>query len=818
MRTYCLTNAAAMLIFRSVLIQTLIAALCCTVASAMNFGPVADSVRKSDTTRIHTVPAMVVTTTKAVERQMPVVFNDITRKDLERTQIITDIPKMLSDLPSTTFYSENGNAIGYTSLSMRGFDQRRIAVLINGIPQNDPEDHNVYWINFPDLGANLDNIQVQRGAGLINYGAAAIGGSVNMTTSNFVNNQFVRLTTGIGWQQGLPVAQNTVDPFDRSVQPALAKYSMEFSSGYMNGFALYGRISKIQSQGYRDHSYSDLTSWFFSAASFSDNLSTQINIFGGPIQDGLAYTGLPREWAMDKDLRRSNLNDFGYDSTGRTLAYTSTRRAQEIENFSQPHFEVLNDWVLNDSLTFKSSLFYYTGEGFFDYDAAWAPGSMFGLADSVVISNALVRANVDNRQVGWIPRMVWTNALGVLTAGLELRLHRSESWGKIRYAEGLPPGFDPDYKFYNYQGERHIFSAFARQLWHATDEISVTAELQAVTHRYGLTNESKNGVFTQYATTSGEVVGNGGDLFNVHYTFLNPRAGVNFNIDDNQSALLSLAYTSREPRRNNLYAASDAWYSGGTPLFRVDTVGGVVRYDFSDPIIKPETMLDFEMQYSWRSAALTVSATVYFMDFRNELVKNGQRDIFGVPVEGNAPHTRHVGIELQAAYALIDNINNNLTLWGNLSISRNRIVDWKFATTGGDSTDINLVDKPIAGFPDLVGNVGVRATLGGFKADLVGKYIGEFFTNSFGDVASADTAYQRRVLSSVGYLDNRVDAAFVVNAVVAYEFKDLGMFSALRLKAMVNNVTNNLYIQGGNGKEFFPAAERNVLIVAEVEL
>lgn len=819
MRTYCLTNAAAML-------ATLLSAVLCLTPT--------DSVRSIDTTRIHTVPAMVVTTTRAVERQAPVVFSNITRKDLERMQIITDIPKLLSDLPSTTFYSENGNGIGYTNLTIRGFDQRRIAVLINGIPQNDPEDHNVYWINFPDLGSNLDNIQVQRGAGLINYGAAAIGGSVNMTTSNFVNDQFVRMTTGVGWQEGLSASQNTVNPFDRSVSPALAKFSIEFSSGYVDGYAVYGRISKIQSQGYRDHSYSDLTSWFFSVAKFDDNLSTQINVFGGPIEDALAYTGLPKAWALDKGLRRSNLNGFGYDSTGRTLAYTSTRRAQEVENFSQPHFELLNDWIASDSLTFKSSLFYYTGNGFFDYDASWATGSMFGLADSIAIGNALVRANVDNRQVGWIPRMVWQNALGALTAGLEFRFHRSEHWGKVRYAEGLPPGFDPDYKFYGYQGERDIFSAFARQVWNVTTDIAVTAELQAVTHRYGLTKEQKNGNFTQYTTTSGEVVGNGGDLFNVHYTFLNPRAGVNCNIDDNQNALLSVAYTSREPRRNNLYAASDAWYSGGTPLFVVDTTGGTTRYDFSAPIIKPETMLDIEAQYAWRSTDFEASFTAYFMDFRNELVKNGQRDIFGVPIEGNAPHTVHAGIEVQAAYDVFRSDANdrqaqngvannsesrNLTLWGNFSYSQNRIREWQFASPTSDVAAIDLAGKQIAGFPDITANVGVRATLGGLKLDLTGKYIGAFFTNSFGDVATADAVYQQQVISAVGYLDNRVDAAgFVLNAVIGYEFRDLGMFNALRLKAMVNNVTNNLYIQGGNGQEYFPAAERNVFIVAEVEL
>ena len=73
------------------------------------------------------------------------------KKKFKIDYTVQDIPNYLSQLPSTTFYSENGNGIGYNYLSIRGFDQRRISVSINGIPQNDPEDHNVYWLDFPDL-------------------------------------------------------------------------------------------------------------------------------------------------------------------------------------------------------------------------------------------------------------------------------------------------------------------------------------------------------------------------------------------------------------------------------------------------------------------------------------------------------------------------------------------------------------------------------------------------------------------------------------------------------------------------------------------
>ena len=127
---------------------------------------------------------VVITATQARERQTPITFSNLNRQELTEHYSVQDVPVLLSELPSITFYSENGNGIGYNYINLRGFDQRRLSVMVNGIPQNDPEDHNVYWIDFPDLMASTENIQVQRGAGSSFYGPPAIGGSVNLVSAN----------------------------------------------------------------------------------------------------------------------------------------------------------------------------------------------------------------------------------------------------------------------------------------------------------------------------------------------------------------------------------------------------------------------------------------------------------------------------------------------------------------------------------------------------------------------------------------------------------------------------------------------------------
>ncbi|MFM8916286.1 MAG: TonB-dependent receptor, partial [Bacteroidota bacterium] len=54
---------------------------------------------------------------------------------------------------------------------------------IDGIPINDPESHQLYWVNMPDLASSVENIQVQRGAGTSSSGASSFGGGIHITTN-----------------------------------------------------------------------------------------------------------------------------------------------------------------------------------------------------------------------------------------------------------------------------------------------------------------------------------------------------------------------------------------------------------------------------------------------------------------------------------------------------------------------------------------------------------------------------------------------------------------------------------------------------------
>ncbi len=771
---------------------------------------------KKDSLNVYRLEGITVSTNRAEERKSPVAFSEISQKEISRIYTGNDLPQMLSELPSIISYSENGNSIGYSNLTMRGFDQRRISVMINGIPQNDPEDHNFYWINVSDIASTTDNIQVQRGAGFSSYGSAAIGGSINLTTTNILREKGIKLSYGAGFQD---FGANDEMDFNSS------RISLSAGSGLIdNKYAVFGKFSRINSNGYRDQSFAYLNSWYFAASRIDKNFTTQINFYGGSQDDGLAYTGVPKSFISDKQNRLKNYNYWSYDSTGQNVSWTTDRRKQEVEYFSQPSIELLNDWKICGQLTFKSALFFKKGEGYFDYDGTgWTDAESFrlneknGYLNSPDPTNAIIRAFVSNNYGGWIPRLIWNHEDGVLIAGAEIRLHNSEHWGKINFAENLPENYNPDFKFYSYFGGREIFSAFARESYNLNDDITLSAEFQIVHHNYRIYDE-KDGLFnTKYLDMNGNEIIANGDLFNINYVFFNPRFGINYNQTDKINHYFSVAYTSREPRMNNLYRASDAFY-GKTPLFEGKIINDSISYyDFTKPLVKPEKMIDIEIGTTYKDETNFINVNAYLMFYKDELVKSGKLDIFGAPVDGNAPSTSHIGIELQGSNYILKNEISNLKFSYNATYSINKINEFDYVT--GNGQKISLKDNDIAGFPEVIANLRIAYQIENFYISALYKYVGEFYTDNFSSLIQTNQELINDLNDSGEYYFDNINPAYsVINLDLSYTFVNIMNLNHFKIQGQIYNLTNSLFSAGAIGKEFFPAAERNFYIGFELGL
>ncbi len=718
----------------------------------------------------------------------PLTFAKLEKAEIQKSHIAEDIPEILSYLPSTTFYSEGGMGLGYNYLSIRGFGQRRISVSINGIPQNEPEDHNIYWLDMPDIASSTELIQVQRGAGSGVIGYPAIGGSINLITSNFSEKPAMKLSTAFG-------DYNT------------KKFSASMASGLVNKkYSFFFRLSKTQSSGYRDKNWIDFNYYHLSAVRYDDKLTTQFNVYGGLVADGLTYNGLPK-WAIDdKDVRKENLS-YWSDEDG-AFTYKTVRRPEEIENFSQPHFELMNEYQVNDNVKINSALFLVIGDGFFDYDGSWANYSYFRLTpengfningdpDNLYMSNVLIRAKVENTQWGWIPRASIKHKNGNMIIGAEFRTHSSVHWGSINYAEQLPAGVPKEFRYYYYEGGKDIFNVFAHEEYQLDKNVNVLAELQLAYHNYKIKNE-------KYLDNEFEK-----DDF-----FVNPRVGFNYQASNEFSSYFSFARVTREPRLKTYYDAAES--SGGSvPQFAVDNNGS---FDFSKPLVEPEKMNSFEFGAVYNTKSTSLNLNLYYMSFFDEIVNQGQLDRFGQPITGNVDQTIHMGVEASATVKL----NDYISIIANGTYSNNYVKEGtsfvSYYNTGNDSyevAEIDLADNSISGFPDLIFNGIVDFTYKGLNARIMAKYVGEFYTDNYGDKLDE---YINKYQGIADYNDNVVDSYFLVNFVGSYQIKDIMGFSSLRIFGKVNNLTDALYASYGIGKEFFPGAERNFIVGLEAGL
>lgn len=688
----------------------------------------------------------------AKEGVTPASFGKITRKEIENDYTIQDIPEYLSYLPSTTFYSENGNGIGYNYISIRGFGQRRISISVNGIPQNDPEDHNVYWLDMPDLLESTDLVQVQRGAGAGMVGYPSIGGSINIITSPFSDKPNFEVASSIG-------SYNT------------RKYSVKFSSGLIdNKYSVYAKLSKTLSDGYRDNSWIDFNSYHVSAARYDENVTSILNFYGGPISDGLAYYGIPKEYIKDKELRKTNFLS-----------------SDELENFSQPHYELLNEMRLSNDITLNSALFLVIGEGFFDYDGSWSVyyDDYFrlkanGYTEDDLPTSAFIRAQVENKQWGWLPKLTWEHGEGILTAGAEYRNHRSTHWGAIKFAENIPAGVPQDYKYYYYEGGKDIANFFVNENYTVTDKLNLLGEVQLSYHKYKLFNE-------RYLGTE----------FSIDGLYLNPRFGINYKFTDEISSYLSYARVTREPRLKNYYDAAES-SGGSTPQFEQSDDG---IYDFDNPLVKPEVMNDIELGARYKNNLFSLNANLFYMLFSDEIISKGQLDRFGQPITGNVDKTIHTGIEIDGNV----NIAKNIQLIFNASYSKNYVSE---GVTYFGSTPIDLSNNSIAGFPELTMNAILRGNYQGFSGQLSAKYVGDYYSDNYDDNLSL---LQAQYPDIAGYTDNKVDSYFVMNIMGSYEIEMSKLFNKVKIFVQVNNIFNNLYAAYATGGDFFPAAEINFL-------
>ncbi|MFN7986726.1 MAG: TonB-dependent receptor plug domain-containing protein [Thermoanaerobaculia bacterium] len=289
----------------------------------------------------------------------PITKTDVPREELEKKNYGQEMPAILSELPAMTYSSDTGLANGYTYVSMRGVPPTRINFTLDGAPLNEPEDSTLYFVDFADLAASTESLQVQRGVGTSAAGVASFVGSVNFASLDLKESAegTARLSLGSFGAEGV---------------------SASYQTGRLgtSGLKAYVRGTWQSTDGFRDNSAIDQESVYAGLSHESEKGYFKLFGFVGREKSQSAYYAV-EPWILDEDIRYNPLTPDEKDSFGqqfveaqytRFLSETSSLAAQLYVNDAGGWYRLKSsdgselreyglDWTnLGAAVTYKAAL------------------------------------------------------------------------------------------------------------------------------------------------------------------------------------------------------------------------------------------------------------------------------------------------------------------------------------------------------------------------------------------------------------------------------------------------------------------------------
>ena len=271
---------------------------------------------------------------------MPITFKNLYKSDFGLVNYGQEPSIILSSSPSITSYSESGGDWGYSYIRIRGIDQTRINVTLNGVPMNEPEDQGCYFSNYPDFLQSVEMLQIQRGTGMTKNGTASFAGSMNFESYKPTDSK-VGFNFGWGGYNTFKLSANVEKNWDKG--------------------GLYLSISDISSEGYKDHSGNHSRSFFMVGNYKAGKNIFKIVGFAGEQMNQLAWMGSPM------------------DSINVNRKYNANTE-REIDHFNQYHIQFHHTYNINSKSRFNYTIYYNYLNGFYTYDGTHIgiPSDLYG--------------------------------------------------------------------------------------------------------------------------------------------------------------------------------------------------------------------------------------------------------------------------------------------------------------------------------------------------------------------------------------------------------------------------------------------------------
>ena len=618
-------------------------------------------------------------------KSSPVAHTDLGRKEIERNSYGTDIPSLLALSPSMIATNETGIGIGGTSIRLRGTDATRLNVTVNGMSLNNPDSHSTYWYDTPDLISSVEDVQIQRGAGISTNGTGAFGGAITMTTS--------APNTSFGGSASLSYGSYNTN-----------KQSVHIGSGLMGGhWIVDARLSHIGSDGYIDRGATDLKSYMVQGGYYSSRTSVKLLSFGGVAKTYLTYTGVTKE-EMELYGRRYHTEGQYETSKGPYVLADGTHvdyYQDQTDNYTQSNNQLIVNHSFNDSWKMSATGFYTYGYGYYKQykaDRTLLEYGNLGISDSSVEADMIRRKIMRNHTFGINASVHYTaDKLSAIFGG-SWSHYSCPHWGDIEWVDGMESSQVAG-RWYDNDVRKQDANLYAKIDWKPMDKLDIYADLQyrLVSYRAWGVNDNFDWNRMQMQPISIDKL----------YHFFNPHVGLSYNFAKNNRLYASFAIANKEPTRADF---TDRY---------------MFSQDDSEP--KPERLFDYELGYQYTSKRLAVGVNLYYMQYRNQLIPTGMVNDSSDALNVNVPDSYRCGVELTLNY----NIVKWLSVNGNLTLSRNKIRNYVDTLADSPTYGQNLGDMTIAYSPSCIASLGLDFHHKGFEAQLRTNYVSkQYLTNN----------------------------------------------------------------------------------------
>ena len=667
-----------------------------------------------DSTQVEALQEVVVKGMRA-QKNAPYAIANIKKQELQAfSKTGKELPMLFSQTPGVLAWSENGLGTGTTYMRIRGAGDSRINVTLDGVPLNSPEDQCVFWANMNSYGSLLGSVQIQRGVGTSTNGDGAFGGTVALSSATPQQKAGLEISGSYG-------SFNTYN------------IGGKFSTGLLWKHLIFdGAYHQTNTDGFIHGTSGRSGSYYGGLSWVSDNVIVRYKNIGNFEKTGQAWNGVTAGTndlsIMDgtygsktgiktyKDMWNAGLGKFNslYEEMiiGDNGSYDTKRYQMSdgsywdktTDNFWQNHNILSAAWNINEKWSTSASLHYTYGHGYYEEFRPNNKLSKFGLVVNDEEGNFIKRSDFVRKKgltqhtYGLVWNVNYKDEAWDIIGGLSLQNFDGNHFGYLTYIgneivrdymiwlENNNSGNnvqDVNFKYYDSDAHKLDGNVYLKAAYHLNDQWDVFTDMQY--RHVGYKTDGYNDKFYQ----EGSRYYNHLLDINQKYDFFNPKAGFSWTLNSHR-VYGSAAMSHREPERNN-YTDNGSY-----------------------PAPTAESLLDYELGYTYNGGIFRLGANFYYMDYTDQFVQTGLLSDIGENLTTNIKDSYRMGIELQAG---IDP-TSWLTIEGNAALSKNKIKDFDEVVEDWDngSRTIHYDNSTLAFSPSTILNGFVNLHYKGWQA------------------------------------------------------------------------------------------------------